>query len=127
MGMGYCDYEVYRDTSITATDFGLATKIVNGQSVTVNETVRIAKEEAECKTICEASILNDGYECWAFSFNSVAKCYLYYYSRPITIINIPMIGNKMTTTLYLKRCSDGTFPIFFLPNLVNEIKCNESV
>ncbi|KAL3848614.1 hypothetical protein ACJMK2_019462 [Sinanodonta woodiana] len=102
----YCDYEIYNSTSITATDFGSVTQTVNGQNVTVNETVRVAKEEAECKTICEASILNDGYECWAFSFNSVVKCYLYYYSRPITIIDVPMIGNKTDTTLYLKRCSD---------------------
>lgn len=100
-----CRYEAYNDSSIKDTDFGTDIQLVEHSNITLNESVHLLGDVSFCEGVCAQSLLNDGFECWAFTFNPTERCYLYYYSRPLSIA-IANELNETGTTLYLKRCSD---------------------
>ncbi|KAK3589696.1 hypothetical protein CHS0354_015205 [Potamilus streckersoni] len=101
-----CSYDGYNNTDIKATDFGTDFQTVANSNITLNESVHLLGDVDFCKSVCEQSKLNDGYECWAFTFSEIDRCYLYYYSKPIYIGDLIEMGNSNSTSLYLKRCSN---------------------
>lgn len=102
-----CYYQEYNETDIKATDFGTDKQIVENTNVTLNETVHLNGNIPFCQGVCEQSVLNEGYECWAFTFSEEDKCYLYYYNRPL-YVDENNVGDYEGngTTLFLKRCTD---------------------
>ncbi|KAH3811553.1 mucin-2-like isoform X2 [Dreissena polymorpha] len=102
-----CTYDFFNNTDISNTNFGTDVTVVQNANITINESVHLLGGVEFCQGVCEQSILNDGYECWAFTYNEVEKCYLYYYTKPIYMLDSSKLssGND-STTIYLKRCSN---------------------
>ncbi|XP_060603158.1 integumentary mucin C.1-like isoform X2 [Ruditapes philippinarum] len=98
-----CHYEEYNETDIKSTDFGTDIALVQNTNITLNESVHLIGDVDFCQGVCAQSLLNDGYECWAFTYNEFDRCYLYYYKQPLQFVAQEFTND---TTLFLKRCTD---------------------
>ncbi|XP_052784303.1 integumentary mucin C.1-like [Mya arenaria] len=105
-----CRYEEVKSLDIKATNFGTDMTIVQNANITLNQSVHLLGDSVFCQGVCEQSFLAEGplsgYECWAFTFNDIDKCSLYYYTSPLQVIDPSIFSNNSETILYLKRCSD---------------------
>lgn len=101
-----CFYEMYNESDITDTDFGTDIQLVQNANITLNDSVHLLGNIDFCQSMCAQSFLNDGLECWAFTYNEYDKCYMYYYNRPLSLIIDESGENATDTQLFLKRCSD---------------------
>ncbi|XP_053404251.1 mucin-5AC-like isoform X2 [Mercenaria mercenaria] len=99
-----CHYEEYNETDIKSTNFGTDMALVQNTNITLNESVHLIGDVNFCQGVCAQSVLNDGFECWAFTYNELDRCYLYYYNRPLQIISQENFNNA--TSLFIKRCTD---------------------
>ena len=68
-----CTYVLFNDSDITSTDFATDTAIIQNSNITLNESVHLIGDVEFCKGVCEQSLLNDGFECWAFTYNEDEK------------------------------------------------------
>ena len=68
-----CYYEEYNETDITDTDFGTDIQLIQNANITLNESVHLIGDVSFCQGVCAQSLLNDGYECWAFTFNELDR------------------------------------------------------
>ena len=70
-----CHYEEYNETDIKSTDFGTDIALVQNTNITLNESVHLIGDVNFCQGVCAQSLLNDGFECWAFTYNDVDRYY----------------------------------------------------
>ncbi|XP_052783629.1 uncharacterized protein LOC128219723 isoform X2 [Mya arenaria] len=105
-----CRYEKIKSLDIQATNFAKDLTIIQNANVELDQSVHLLGDVVFCQGVCEQSFLAEGpltgYECWAFTFNDVDKCNLYYYTSPLQVIDPSIFSNNSETILYLKRCSD---------------------
>ncbi|XP_052279659.1 uncharacterized protein LOC127877628 [Dreissena polymorpha] len=102
---GNCIYEKIADTGIEVTDYktliGADGKITNAPLHLKTPTERF------CKTSCECVNFNNGYFCWAYTWNNVTRCYLHFYKNPLIVAQPELKGQHTGQSLNIRSCTEN--------------------
>ncbi|XP_045156316.2 matrilin-2-like [Mercenaria mercenaria] len=101
---GNCTFEKLNDTGIEATDYQ---KLYGDKpGLVINPPLHLLSTEKFCALSCREANLQNGMFCWTYTFSEKDKCYLHFYSKPLSLAHPELQGQSKGESVYLRKCTD---------------------
>ncbi|XP_060581689.1 uncharacterized protein LOC132738240 [Ruditapes philippinarum] len=101
---GNCTFEKLTDTGIEATDYQQL--YGNKPGLIINPPLHLLSPESFCELSCREANLQNGLFCWTYSYSEKDRCFLHFYSKPLSLIHPELQGQSKGESIYIRHCTE---------------------